>query len=333
MVGAALPAGQGAREPEAVSEPAASVPGEEFEELATGLRFPEGPVWCADGSVLVVEMALGRISRVRTDTGAVEVVAEPGGSPNGLAIGPDGALYVCNSGGWRYHDLGGMLVPDPLVPEGHPGGRIERVDLATGEVRVLYERCGDHPLRRPNDLVFDADGGMWFTDHGRTLERSRDLGAVYWARPDGSEIREVIFGLETPNGIGLSPGGDRLYVAETNTARVWWWPVVGPGEVETPGMIGGRGALLAGVGGLQLFDSLAVDTDGHVVVATIVAGGLTDIPPDGGPVTHVPLPDPVVTNVCFGGPDRRDAYVTLSASGRLVRLRWPRPGLELAYGC
>ena len=83
--------------------------------------------------------------------------------------------------------------------------------------------------------------------------------------------------------------------------------------------------------GFQLFDSLAVDGAGNVCVATLVNGGITVISPDGGSIEHVPTSDPITTNICFGGPDLRTAYVTLSGTGRLVALDWPRPGLRLAY--
>ena len=161
--------------------------GVEVRELASGLAFPEGPVWMPDGSVVLVEIRGGRVTRIAPD-GAQETVATPGGGPNGAAIGPDGALYVCNNGGFEWHEVGGLTLPGNQ-PADYSGGRIERVDLATGEVAELYRACGDHALRGPNDLVFDAHGGFWFTDHGKTRARDRDRGGIYWARPDGSERR------------------------------------------------------------------------------------------------------------------------------------------------
>ncbi len=300
--------------------------------LASGLRFPEGPVWLPDGSVLVCEIAAGRLTRVAPD-GRTHTIATPGGGPNGAALGPDGAVYVTNNGGsFTWHDVGGLLVPGPTPPD-HRGGRIERVDLASGKVEVLYDRCDGRPLRGPNDLVFDATGGFWFTDHGTTQERSRDRTGVFYARADGSEIREVIFPLDSPNGIGLSPRGDRLYVAETHTGRVWAWDVPKPGEVARAAGFGPPGGqLLAGLPGFQLLDSLAVDGEGHVCVATLVNGGITDVSPDGARVSHVPLPDPLTTNLCFGGDGLRTAFCTLSGTGRLVSTPWPRAGLRLAHG-
>jgi gluconolactonase len=92
--------------------------------------------------------------------------------------------------------------------------------------------------------------------------------------------------------------------------------------------------LLAGLPGMAELDSLAVDASGAVCVGTLVESGITVISPDGDVTTHT-LPeefaDPIVTNICFGGPDLRTAYITLSLTGRVVSCRWPRPGLALAF--
>ncbi|MEQ9642029.1 MAG: SMP-30/gluconolactonase/LRE family protein [Alphaproteobacteria bacterium] len=300
-----------------------------FTEVTAGLRFPEGPIALPDGDVLVVEIARGTLSRVKPD-GTIEVVAETGGGPNGAAIGPDGACYVCNNGGYPFHERDGRLYPD--LHEGS-AGRIERVDLATGRVDVLYTACDGEPLRAPNDLVFDDRGGFWFTDHGHRRRRSKDRTGVYYAAADGDFIREAIFPVDEPNGVGLSPDGKTLYVAETYSGRVFAYDIVGRGEVDRkqralPWMVG---RLLFGSSNLQMFDSLAVEANGNICVATIGPGGITVIAPDGVLVEHVALPDVITTNICFGGPDLRTAYITLSSTGRLVRMDWPRPGLALHY--
>jgi gluconolactonase len=281
-----------------------------------------------DGSIVLVEIEAGRVTRVRPD-GAREVVATPGGGPNGAAIGPDGALYVCNNGGFEWHHVGGLTIPGHQAHD-YSGGRIERIDLATGDVRVLYDRCGAHPLRGPNDLVFDGHGGFWFTDHGKMRERERDRGGLYYARPDGSSVREMVYPLDSPNGVGLSPDGRRVYVAETHTGRVFYWELDAPGVIR-PHVSPNQGHLLVGLPGMQLLDSLAIDAEGNVCVATIVNGGITIISPDGARVEHVPMPDPLTTNICFGGPDLKTAYITLSGKGQLVAMDWPRPGLPLNF--
>jgi gluconolactonase len=300
-------------------------------EIASGLQFPEGPVAMPDGSVLVVEIRRGTLSRVAAD-GTVTVVAELGGGPNGAAVGPDGAVYVCNNGGFEWHEVGELCVPGEQ-PADYSGGRIERVDLATGAVTVLYTHCDGRPLRGPNDIVFDRHGGFWFTDHGKMRARDRDRTGLFYATPDGARITEVVFPLDAPNGVGLSPDGATLYVAETFTGRVWQWALAGPGALAGGFVLGrpGGATLLCGLPGFQLLDSLAVDAAGNVCVATLVNGGITVIAPDGTILEHVPTGDPVTTNVCFGGPDLRTAYVTCSATGRLLACEWPRPGLRLAY--
>ena len=300
-------------------------------EIATGLQFPEGPVWMPDDTVLCVEMKEPRVVRIQPD-GKKDVVAEPGGSPNGLAIGPDGALYVCNSGGYSYREIADMLVPETYVPEHHSGGRIERVDLDTGEVQVLYTECDGHPFLSLNDLVFDEAGGFWFTDHARARERDTPHGGLYYAQPDGSSVREMAYPLSEPNGVGLSPDGKRVYAAETFTGRLYAWDLSAPGEIDrTNPLFEHGGHCIAGLPGFQLFDSLAVEESGNVVVGTLVNGGLTVISPEGEVVEQVPFPDLLVTNVCFGGEDRRTAYVTCSGTGKLVSVPWPRAGLKLAY--
>ena len=112
--------------------------------LAEGLRFPEGPIAMADGSVLVVEIARGTLSRV--EHGEVSVVANLGGGPNGAAIGPEGFCYVCNNGGFQWIERGDRLFPGE-EPENYSGGRIERVNLETGTIEVLYTHCNGQPLR------------------------------------------------------------------------------------------------------------------------------------------------------------------------------------------
>ena len=298
--------------------------------VASGLRFPEGPVAMADGSVILVEIAAGRVTRVRPD-GSKETVAEPGGGPNGLAIGPDGKLYCCNNGGFNYIDTNGYLAPHGQADD-YSGGRIERIDIATGAVEILY-KDGDfgRVLRGPNDIVFDDAGGFWFTDHGKTRERERDVVGIFYAKADGSHLEEVIFPSENPNGVGLSPDGKRLYAAETYTCRLMAFNVIAPGKVDGTAGPGGPGIPLYRPAGYKFFDSLGVEESGNICVATIGESGISVISPAGELVDFVPTDDIFTTNICWGGADRRDAYICLSGSGRLAKMRWPRPGLKLQY--
>ena len=302
-----------------------------FTQLASGLRFPEGPVAMPDGSLVLVEIARGTLSRVTPD-GRVHVVATLGGGPNGAAVGPGGKIYVTNNGGFNWVERPGKLFPTTQADD-YTGGRIQMVDPETGKVETLYDACDGRRLRGPNDLVFDEAGGFWFTDLGKTREREADRGAVYYARADGSLIREAVFPLERPNGVGLSPDGRTLYVVETPTARCWAFRLSAPGQIESANgpYRGEKGRVVVGLGGYQMFDSLAVDADGHICVATLITGAVSDIWPDGSRVDQYLLPDMMVTNVCFGGPGLRTAFATLSLGGTLVAFEWPRPGLPLPY--
>lgn len=305
--------------------------------IADGLGFPEGPVACRDGSVMLVEIAAGLVSRIAAD-GRHDVVADVGGGPNGLAVGPDNFLYVCNNGGSRWGEWQGLRLPAGKSAD-YVSGSIQRVDLRTGAFATLYTeaegRSGAVALQGPNDLVFDAHGGFWFTDNGKSDRRSRTITGVFFAKADGSSCREVIFPLDCPNGIGLSPDGNTLYVTETPPARLWAFDIVAPGEVTLrPGLRGMSGQFLYAAPGLALFDSLAVEACGNIAIATIGAPGscgITVVSPAGKLVEFVDTDDAFTTNICWGGDDLRTAYVTLGGTGRLVRRAWPRPGLALAF--
>jgi gluconolactonase len=298
--------------------------------VAEGLGFPEGPIVCPDGSVLVVEIKRGTITRCWN--GRTEVVANVGGGPNGAAIGPDGACYVCNNGGfsWFDHPELGVLPHGPAAD--YTNGRIERVDLTTGKVELLYDRVPEGMLSGPNDIVFDAHGGFWFSDLGKRYDRSAAHGGIYYAKADGSEIREVAYPMVTPNGVGLSPDGKQLYVAESNTGRVWRFDIAAPGQVA-PGPATSRSAghYVFGSPHFQIFDSLAMEANGNVAVAAAYRGGIEVVSPAGKEVEFVPMPDPITTNIAFGGEDMRTAYVTLSGTGQLAKVDWARPGLKLNY--
>ena len=223
-----------------------------------------------------------------------------------------------------------MLAPGPQ-PANYIGGRIQRVDLQTGQVDDVYTSCDGFDLRGPNDIVFDEHGGFYFTDLGKSRARDVDKAGIYYALPDGSSIRELLYGLDHTNGIALSPDNRTLYVAETITGRVWSWEIEEPG-VLAPGRTPlARGTLLYSFPGYQLLDSMAVDGDGNVCVATLITGAISVISPQGELLEQVPVPrhDVFVTNICFGGPDLRTAYITSSGWGLLYSMEWPRAGLRL----
>ena len=283
---------------------------QDIEIVAESLAFPEGPVVMADGSVIVVESFGGRITRCWK--GRKETVCAIGDGPNGGAIGPDGALYVCNNGG---------IGPDYFARTDRIG-RIERVDLATGRFERVYDSCGGRPLSAPNDLMFDCDGNLWFTDFGRIEVNGKQFGGLYCCRPDGSAITRIADRAVSYNGVGISPDMTTVYTADTIEARIYAFAR----KIEEQ-----KPRFVATVPGKVSLDSLAMSAAGNVCVATIGEhGAISTVTPD-GKVSAIPTGDPVTTNIAFGGPDMRDAWITHSMKGELVKMRWPEPGMRLVY--
>ena len=141
----------------------------EFKVLAENLKFPEGPIYMNDGSIILVEIARGTLSKVNKN-GSVEVVADLGGGPNGAAIGPDGYCYVCNNGGFEWEVSFDKKYMRPVSQsKNYVGGSIQKVNLNTGQFSTLYTECNDISLKGPNDIVFDKNGDFWFTDLGLSL--------------------------------------------------------------------------------------------------------------------------------------------------------------------
>lgn len=300
-----------------------------FEIMAENLAFPEGPVACDDGSVIVVECRTRSITRIRADGGR-HVIARIDGAPNGLAVGPDGALYCCNNGGFAWHPYTG---PETNFPTGTPAdyrsGSIDRINVSTGKVERLYDRCDGVPLAGPNDIVFDSEGGFWFTDLGKDLGEHERHGGLYYAKADGSSIRCIVHGLGL-NGVGLSPDGTKVYAAASFTR--WLLEFDAGSKEKIAGHALQAGRIVADFPRRRFLDSLGMEADGTIAVAGLFdEPGIYRVDPATGAQRAVPFPDVMPTNIAFGGADMRTAYVTLTTTNRLVRLRWDAPGLRLPF--
>jgi hypothetical protein len=182
----------------------------------------------------------------------------------------------------------GLTIPGNAAAD-YTTGRIERVDVATGKFERVYDKIDGHRLSGPNDLVFDKSGGFWFSDHAKTYSRHRDHGGLYYARPDGSKLIEAAYHMVSPNGVGLSPDEKIVYMADTHTGRLWAFDIEGEGVVGPAGA-GQPGRCVVTMPGYQLFDSLAVEADGRVCVATLINGGITGVGPGEGSMKFS-LPD------------------------------------------
>ena len=245
--------------------------------LAEGLKFPEAPLPLQDGSLLFVQIESKQVSRLMTD-GRVILVKQMEGGPNGLAIGPDKALYIANDGGrFSFAQRGEYNFPG-AAPADHVGGSIQRLDLKSGALTTLYESCNGKRLVAPDDLVFDHQGGMWISDIGKI----RGDAGIYYALPDGKSIKCVKAGMSAPNGIGLSPDGKQLHVSEAR--QLWTY------DIRAPGTLGPSTSYAQGdhakLRERSIADSLKVQAEGKVCVCTLLAGGISIIDAAGDTGVH-----------------------------------------------
>jgi len=265
--------------------------------IASGLGFVEGPVW-HDDTLWFTQIDDATVSKVdgwdgdRNATGT-SVVAETGGGPNGMTLGPDGVFYVANNGG-AVHDT-----------HRRPAA-IQR--LEGGTATDLVTKAGDVELRACNDLCFGPDGRLYFTDPANSpmppLEHP-----CHVCRVDLETGRAEVLhtGLQYPNGIGFHPDGDRLIVAETFGASVhaFPWSADGLGEPELYCQTSEPAAAP---------DGFCFDEEGRLYVAGTLKGEVQVFDRDGNLVDQLAVGEGTLpTNACFGGPDMTTLYVTDSA--------------------
>lgn len=340
--------------------------------IAQDLAYPEGPVYCSDGSVLVVEIRGEKLTRCYAGNRKETVAAIPGG-PNGAAIGPpcDGKeqIYICNDGGFNwlpYPPTDPWLWITGTQPTDYKGGSLQRVDLGTGAVETLYTQSEANPhwptgknvlpappglpLKGPDDLVFDKDGGLWVSDFGKQRATDKDITGVFYRPPGGEALYTAIPGLNSPNGIALSPCGNWLYVALSFERRLLKYRIGDSGLlIPNPKTLDGSYLVSAAFPGSSVLDSMAVDAEGNIYVATMVPegsdpmvnGGITVVSPDGKRCDYVELdlagvaPElpaaPLPSNICFGGEDMCTAFITLGGTGHLISMPCEIPGLALTY--
>jgi gluconolactonase len=219
-----------------------------------------------------------------------------------------------------------------LLPAGAPDNPVvpQLQTVSTdGEIETLTTTFtsigGDElPLARPSDVCVDAHGGFYVTDGFSMHGRARSMTGVLYGTPDG-KLHEIVYPLELPNGVALSPDGAKLYVAETRTRRIWEFEVLSPGRIAS-----GRGLATVPSGGPLNFggaDGLCVADDGTIVVATVGTGGVTAFSPDGELLGAIVVDDPMTTNAALSR-DGRSLFITLASSGRLVVVDDWRAALE-----
>ena len=288
--------------------------------IAEGFEFPEGPIAMADGTVILTEIKAQRLTRVHPD-GRKETVVETGGGPNGAAIGPDGDLHHQQRRSFTWPQQDGLTIP---ADAGHPHRRLhQRFDLATGELKTLYETRRP-PLRRPQRPGVRQAGRVWFSDHG--TNEGRKFGAFYYAKTTAAtsaparyliaERRRPLARSEDrlcgrdPHQPGLGLRHRQPWRARRLGRHVGARPGAGPpARLPAAGQPGRRGRR----------QSLRCDP-GQWRHHRLRSGRRD---------RALSVPDLIVTNICFGGSDMMTAWITASSTGKLYKTTWRARAAEL----
>ncbi len=234
-----------------------------------------------------------------------------------MAIGPNGALYICNSGGFSWETSPDGFLRSMGKPAGFVGGSIDRYDFKTKKLTTLYSHCGDKRLVGPNDLVFDRDGGLWFSDLG-TMAGRVDLCSAYYCRIDDNFITEVAGRSTAATASGCRPTTRRSMSPRRRRDGLWGFDITGRGTVEKRGGWQTQKWRPCRLYAAELLSLRfhRVEACGNICIATLRASGISSVTPDGKLTELILFDDPSVTNICFGGADMKSAYVTLSGKGQ-----------------
>ncbi len=276
--------------------------------VAAGVCFLEGPAVDAAGNVFFSDISGNRILK-RDPAGTVTTFRADSGRTNGNTFDIQGRLISCEGA------------------ENGPGGRrrIVRTDLPTGKVEVLTERYEGKRYNSPNDVVVDPKGRIWFSDPLYAPDRSimeHEHEAVYRIDEDGS-VRRVITqpAIGRPNGLAITPDGQTLYLVDSNYIRpngnrkIWAFDIGADGSVSKQRQVFDFGR---GRGG----DGMRLDEEGNLWVAAGISTprtanesaevptGIYVISPRGALLGRIPIPEDVITNLAFGGPDKKLLFVT-----------------------
>lgn len=265
--------------------------------FASGFEFAEGPAFDREGNLYVVNIQGGYIAKI-SPRGKVSRFCETGGGPNGAKFHADGDLYVCDA------KLRAILCVSP-----------------NGMFTKVVTECDGNPLLGPNDLVFAADGGYYFSDPlGSSVQNP--IGAVYRVDPK-SRVTRFASGFAFPNGVALSPDEKRLYLAESRTRRIHSFALRADGmpaaarvHAELPP--GGDGP-----------DGMAFDVEGNLYVAYYGMGKIYVIDQWGRITKELPAGGPNPTNVAFGGKGRKTLYITEAKTNCVYTIKNDIPGWPL----
>ena len=258
--------------------------------------FLEGPSFDCAGHLYVTDIPFGRIFRI-APAGEWQLVTEYDGWPNGIAIHRDGRLFIAD---YKH----GLLA----------------LDAGSGAITPVLSHRNSESFRGLNDLTFDRDGRLYFTDQGQTGMHDPS-GRVYRLDADG-KLNCLLSNVPSPNGIALDFDEHALLVAVTRANQVWRGPLMNDGTLSKVGAF----RTFFGASGP---DGLAVDADNRLVVAH-ASLGCAFVLDRRGEVSHI-VRSPagsIVTNVAFR-PGTCEAYFTESETGTVLRATLPAVGKGL----
>lgn len=256
----------------------------------------EGPAFDREGRLYLVDIPYGRVFRLSA-AAEWEVVAEYGGEPNGLRIHRDGRIFIADNSR-------GLMQLDPR----------------SGTVHCLFEGFRHERFKGLNDLAFAPDGTLYFTDQGQS-GLDDPSGCLYRCTTAGA-LERLLDNIPSPNGVAVSADGGTVFVAATRANAVWRVPLMQDGRPHKAGVFV---QLSGGVGP----DGIALTEDGGLAVAHIGLGSIWIFDAQGEPLFRVRSPlGRSTTNIAFGGPQRRDLYITEAESGSVLRARLPVAGLR-----
>lgn len=268
--------------------------------VISGYDSPEGPAFDRDGNLFFVNWLSSSIVKLKPEGEAAEFF-NTGGIPAGLAFHRDGSLYVADEG----DDIHGIL------------------RIADGQAAILVNEYQGKPLNGANDLVFDRDGVLYFSDPWRS-SRANPIGGFYRYSPGGS-LEQIDTGLAFPNGVALAADGSAAYLAETGEHRILRYAIAADGGIgprqEFAQLPGGEGP-----------DGMAFDEAGNLYVAHYGGGRVAIFDSSGTLAGEIRIPGANVTNVAFGGPDRRRLVITDVETASLYETTVNVPGLALFGG-
>lgn len=259
--------------------------------------FLEGPVFDDSGHLYVTDIPWGRIFRI-DPLGNWSLIAEYDGEPNGM----------------KFLNAGSLLITD------YKNG-LMRLEIESGRVFPYLERRNSERFKGVNDLIFDSQGNLYFTDQGQSGLHDPS-GRLYRLRPDG-QLDLLLSNVPSPNGVALSPDEKLLYLAVTRGNCVWRVPLLADGSVSKVSQFftshGPSGP-----------DGLAVDAGGRLLIANPGLGYVWVLNSRAEPVQVLrSQPGISTTNLAFGGTDRCDLYVTDSTRGQILRAKMDVQGLPL----